>query len=702
MKKIKRKSKGHSNKKSKSIANKLLMVVITLVVITLVVITLVVITFMLTGFIINNKVSTMVTDLVRNDMVSQSQNISANIGNFFTEKADIVKIMANTDSITNYIKGTEGLASRSEVKQTPSYPSILRTLQNMKKSDKDLGLVYVALEDNNNFISEDPAWEVPTEWDIMQRAWYTDAVAKKDIHFTVPYIDNVTNKLVISAVTPIFENGKSIGASAIDVSIDRLSTMMSQYKIGEGSYAILIDNTGTVVYHPDEKLILESNMTQIDGELGEIGQAMVRGESGVTKYVHDGEKKYIAYMPIEINGWSVAMTIPETYVLDKVNAIRKIILLLYGLSCVGLAISILLLTKKILKDVPVILEGLTAVSNGDLSVKLNIQSNDEIGEISSKFNIMVENMKKLVSSAKTIAGEVASASNYLEKSSKETNMSVEEVARAVDEIARGASEQAADAEKGAELTIGLDHKFNQLSENSKDMSNATKEVMDANVKGVQLVNELKEKTEINNDATKRVEGAIHALAIKSKDIGSILETITSIAEQTNLLALNASIEAARAGEHGRGFAVVADEIRKLAEGSARAADEINKIIVDIQKESSNTVDIMKEVSERSLEQHNAVMEANHSFEDIYKAIENIAQKIEDITEFVNDISKDKDNIVYTIGNISSVSEETAAATEEVSASMEQQSAAVEEVASAAEKLNKLAEKLNVEMNYFKM
>lgn len=268
------------NRKSKSIANKLLMVVITLVVIT----------FTLTGFIITNKVSSTITDLVKNDMVSQSKNISANIGTFFTEKAGIVKVMASTDSIINYIKDTKMLDTRQEAKQTPTYPSIIKTLQNIKNSDQDLGLVYVALEENNNFITEDSSWGVPDEWDIMKRAWYTDAIAKRNLHFTVPYIDTVTNNLVISAVLPLFESGKSIGATAIDVSIERLSTIMSQYKIGENSYAILIDNTGTVVYHPDDTLILESNMTQMDGALGEIGQAMVRGESGVGEYMQDGEK----------------------------------------------------------------------------------------------------------------------------------------------------------------------------------------------------------------------------------------------------------------------------------------------------------------------------------------------------------------------------------------------------------------------------
>ncbi|WZL71966.1 methyl-accepting chemotaxis protein [Clostridiaceae bacterium 35-E11] len=692
MKKSKYKSKKYLNNKSKSIANKVLMVVTTMVVII----------FMLTGFIINNKVSTTITDLAKNDMVSQSQNISANIGTFFTEKGNIVKVMANTDSIINYIKNTEKLENRKAVKQLPSYPSILKTLQNIKNSDKDLALVYVALEDNNNFISEDQGYEATSEWDIMQRAWYTDAVAKKDIHFTAPYVDVVTGKLVISVVAPIFQEGKSVGASVIDVSIDKLATMMSQYKIGENSYAILIDNTGTIVYHPDKEKILKENITEVAGGMGQIGKSMIRGESGVKTYSYNGQTKYVAYMPIGINGWSVAMTIPEEYVVDKVSGIRKIVLLIYGLSCIGLAIGIFLLTKKILKNVPAILDGLTAVAEGDLLVALNISSNDEIGEISSKFNVMVQNMKKLVTNVKDATSEVNNASNYLEKSSKETNLSVEEVARAVDEIARGASEQAAEAEKGAELAIGLDEKFNRLVDNSKDMRNATNAVVDANVKGAKVVSDLREKTEMNNHATQKIEKAIDTLDIRSKDIGSILETISSIADQTNLLALNASIEAARAGEHGRGFAVVADEIRKLAEGSGRAADEINKIVLDIQKESSNTVNIMKEVSQRSGEQYNAVIEVHYSFEEIHKTMESIAQKIEDITEFVDDISKDKDNIVASIGRISSVTEETAAATEQVSASMQQQLAAVEEVANASEKLKTLAEKLNKEMDGFKM
>lgn len=366
-------------------------------------------------------------------------------------------------------------------------------------------------------------------------------------------------------------------------------------------------------------------------------------------------------------------------------------------SIVGFGFS-----NSITKPILAIVKDMDKVEQGDMTVVSNVKSKDEIGQLSNKFNNMIKNVRKLLENASSVTSDVSDAAQTLAASAEEASASSDEVNNTIDEIAKGATDQAHDTENAAKLAGNLDEKFEQLHNNSQEISTNADNVKQVNEAGANVLKDLKIKSDENNESTSRIASAIKDLEEKSQDIGGILVTISSIAEQTNLLALNASIEAARAGEAGRGFAVVADEIRKLAEESSKSADEIKSIVMMIQEQTGNTVKIMDEFKENADQQYQAVEDMDRSFVEISESIESVSGQIDDIDRFITEMLKDKDAIIGSIANISSVSEETAAASQQVSATMDQQNAAVDEVAKSADQLSLLSKQLSEQINKFKI
>ena len=291
------------------------------------------------------------------------------------------------------------------------------------------------------------------------------------------------------------------------------------------------------------------------------------------------------------------------------------------------------------------------VADGDFTVTMDVKSNDEIGSLGKSFNIMIAEVKDLMTATIGVSEEVLKASENLAAFAEQTSAASTDVANTVDEIARGASDQAEETETGVQIANSLSEKFENLAENSKEMNLNAQSTLEVNEEGIKTLEELKQASKVSLESNDRVEKAIVDLDKSATSINAILETITSIASQTNLLALNASIEAARAGEAGRGFAVVADEIRKLAEGSDNAAQEIKIILDKIQNESKHTVNIMQEVKGIYVEQEMSVEKVNSAFGEISASIGKVAQRIEEMTSQVEGLMTEKEKIVSTMENI---------------------------------------------------
>ena len=196
---------------------------------------------------------------------------------------------------------------------------------------------------------------------------------------------------------------------------------------------------------------------------------------------------------------------------------------------------------------------------------------------------------------------------------------------------------------------------------------------------------MKQQTAFMQDsrtAQQRVSEAVHELNDKSAEIVKIVELITGIADQTNLLALNAAIEAARAGDAGRGFAVVAEEVRKLAEGSAEAAQNISRLIGEIQDGMHDTVKQIELSNKISEQQYEAVQKTQAMFAEVEQGASRINDAIQEISAILQQILAATEDVVGEVEQISASTEESAAATQQITALVNQQQEAVESVAKA--------------------
>lgn len=629
-------------------------------------------------------------NMLEQDLTSSSsaliEEVSNSLNEFFSKYEESINILQNDANVTGFLDYEESITW------------MLKGFETYKNTYTDVSSIYIATIHGDLY--QYPDAEISEGYEPRERPWYKDAIQTNSISWSEVYKGAFSGKDMITISAPVYNGTQLVGVIAADLELDNINKRITDITFGSEGYATLLDAKNNILSHRNKDLI--GKPLPVD----EITEELNLGKkSGTVDYVYVDESgkdkdKFAVYTTVDRLSWKVLATLYYSEIDEQASDVfYTIIPVCIIFTVVGIVFA-WLFSVRITKPIRKMLVDMEAVKNGNLTVRTHIDRKDEIGVLAKSFDAMIDTIAELISNSKVVANEVIESANSLAATSQETSASSMEVARAVEEIAHGASEQASETERGANLVMGLDHSFNELINNGENMESVAGKVMDANTVGVEVVKELQHRTDLNDEASTRIGTAVVSLEEKSRAIGSILDTISSISEQTNLLALNASIEAARAGEHGRGFAVVAEEIRKLAEGSSQAADEIKGIVQDIQHESKNTVNIMEEFTQRSSEQSQSVAKVNESFDSISGYVMELSQRISSITLHVNSMNEEKNDIVSAIENISSVSEETAASSEEVSASTQQQIAAVEEVAGAAEKLNSLAEEMNNQINKF--
>lgn len=533
------------------------------------------------------------------------------------------------------------------------------------------------------------------DFDPTKRPWYENALEKDgEVAWSNPYIDAATGNLTITSSIVVKKDGQFNGVLAFDIELDTLTDHLAQSQVVHEGYPILIDNLGYGIVHPT---LLGENLM----DYPYVAEMFEKDElDGVIRYDHEGTKRLNVYSTLEKLNWKVGLVYNEKNVNQTAIDLRNMMILVTIITLILFFVILYIVIRHMMNPLEKLNGLMNQIADGDLTVHANVESNDEIGQLSNNFNRMVRSVNGIIRVVTNSANDVQTSSESLSAVSEETSASSEEVAHAVNEIAEGAAKSAEDAEIVTEQSDGLGDEIQEITRQAETMTAIATQADTMNTNGQKQMHALKSSFVESEETLETMAQVIGTLGEKVSAIDTVMDTITDISSQTNLLALNASIEAARAGEHGQGFAVVAEEVRKLAEQSATATDEVRLTVEELQAESKLVADQLESTRQNFQNQGDVVNETELTFADISNLMTTMQQKIDEVTDKIATTNQLRSVVEETIETMAATSQETAAAAEEVSASNEEQVRAIQSVTDAAEQLTELSDELTEAVQRF--
>lgn len=609
---------------------------------------------------------------------------------------------SNDNSISNYFNN-DYADNRAEFQN--AFTSIERTISIKKAADDFFGNIYL--------ISDKVKSITTNKLEIQSGVLNSLSTAEDGIDLSYirmrglwlgenrildEYLETTPNDY---AIRFIIHMSKAPGLIVVDVNKQKVNDILATVDYDESGILAFVTPDGKEIIsgkdssdNSDEKIFYGAEFYQSALE--------AEAKSGAEYVNYKGKSHLFTYAKLGNTGAMVCSLMPNSYITRQARNIGLVTAIITIIAIVAATFTAIVISRGIGKVFNDIITKLKAAAKGDLTVTFETKRKDEFSILVNEIQNTFSNMKELIRHVTAMSADVSESAEHVAKTSELFLKSTKEISSSMNEIEQGVNQQANDAQECLSQMENLSQKIVLVRDNTRDISLVADQAKNSIDEGTKVTENLNKQTESTIEITTDIIKEIELLEEKSISISKIVNVINEIANQTNLLSLNASIEAARAGEYGRGFAVVAGEIRKLAEQSQAAVNDIMLTIRSIQEVTKTTVETAKKVEKELMLQGDAVRATTSSFTDINGSVERLMKYLDDITLNVQNIEEARVSTLGAIENISAVLEEVAASTNTVSQTSDDLISSVETLNSAAETLNQNAELLVDRVNKFKI